>query len=166
MKSLLDNAVKIRFVKNLDVVGYEAVCLWWVGEIHVDERLRDSPRLEKILEHEMKHYAMMQWVIREKSPWKRELLLMYHEFWDMYDNLRIEAAEMLDKMKKLTRKGKILAAFAAAFLFFLSILWIYAFIRGDYLFVFIHPILFFLFVYCFVKSGLPEEMGLVKEGSS
>jgi len=49
VKSLLDNAVKIRFVKNLDVVGYEVVCMWWVGEIHVDEKLRDSPHLEEIV---------------------------------------------------------------------------------------------------------------------
>jgi len=42
-KSLLNNAVKIRFVKNLDIVGCEAVCIWWADEIHVDEKLRDSP---------------------------------------------------------------------------------------------------------------------------
>jgi len=96
---LLHHAVKIRFVKNLDIVGYEAVCLWWADEIHVDEKLRGSPCLMEILKHEMKHYRIMQRVIREKTWWKRELLLWYNAFWDWYDNTRMQIVRFLDKLK-------------------------------------------------------------------
>jgi len=100
---LLHHAVKIRFVKNLDIVGYEAVCLWWADEIHVDEKLRDSPHFMEILNHEMKHYRIMQRVIRERSWWKRELLLWYNELWDWYDNIRMDIVRFLAKLKE--KKG-------------------------------------------------------------
>ena len=102
---LLRNAVKIRFVKNLDIIGYEAVCVWWADEIHVDEKLRDSPRLMEILKHEMKHYRIMQRVIREKSWWKRELLLWYNEFWDWYDNTRMQIVRFFAKLKRRALGG-------------------------------------------------------------
>jgi len=105
-KSLLNNAVKIRFVKNLGVVSYEAVCVWWVDEIHVDEKLRDSPYLMEILNHEMKHYRIMQRVIREKSWWKRELLLWYNVLWDWYDCLRMDLEKLMGKFTRVNYKRK------------------------------------------------------------
>ena len=94
-------SVKIRFVKNLlDVAGFEAVCLWWVDEIHVDEKLRDSPHLTEILNHEVKHYRIMQQVIREKKWWRRELLLWYNALWDWYDTTRMGLKRMLEKLKR------------------------------------------------------------------
>ena len=97
--------IKIRFVRNLDVVGVEAVCLWWCDEVHVDEKLRDSPRLMEILNHEAKHYRIMQQVIREKSWWKREMLLWYNMFWDWYDCARMSISTLIrDSIRKMMRK--------------------------------------------------------------
>jgi len=93
-------SVKIRFVKNLDVAGAEAVCLWWADEIHVDEKLRDSPRLMEILNHEVKHYRIMQRAIREKRWWRRELLLWYNELWCWYDNLRMNLKRIFERLKR------------------------------------------------------------------
>jgi len=82
--------IKIRFVKNLDVMGAEAVCIWWCDEIHVDEKLRDSPRLQEILKHEMRHYRIFQRVIREGS-------------W--YDCTRIQISRILRRLK-VGKRGK------------------------------------------------------------
>jgi hypothetical protein len=79
--------VKVRFVKNLKFYA-GALCLYWVDEIHVDESLKDSPALDDIIRHEMKHYEIAQRIIASK-PWVKALLLLYNNFWDKLSCFKI-----------------------------------------------------------------------------
>lgn len=84
----VENKVKVKFVKNLCFVA-SAACLYWIDEIHVDESLKDSPALNDIIRHEMKHYEIFQKVSVSK-PWKKDLLLIYNIVWNMFSCWKIQ----------------------------------------------------------------------------
>jgi hypothetical protein len=83
----VEDKVKIRFVKGLKHFGL-ATCVYWIDEIHVDESLRNSPALNDIIRHELKHYEIIQKAIASK-PFKRRLLLLYNDVWDAFSRAKI-----------------------------------------------------------------------------
>ncbi|RLE45154.1 hypothetical protein DRJ16_00270 [Candidatus Woesearchaeota archaeon] len=79
---------KIRFVKNLHYHA-NAICLYWIDEIHIDEKFKDHPLLSDIIKHELKHYIILKKIINEKSLLKKMLWGLYNDFWDFYDCFRL-----------------------------------------------------------------------------
>jgi len=84
---LNEEKVKVRFVKNLKFCA-GAMCLYWIDEIHADESFKDSPALDDIIRHEMKHYEIVQKIFSSKS-WKKPLLFFYNNLWDTFSCCKI-----------------------------------------------------------------------------
>jgi len=92
---------KIIFVKNLHYSNY-AICLYWIDEIHIDEGLKNSPILNDIIRHELKHYYTIKRLIvmREQGKILKPLFLaFYNNLWDIWDSIRIELKWMVLKCK-------------------------------------------------------------------
>ena len=82
--------LKVRFVKDLKVHA-NAVCVFWLDEIHVDETLKESSALPDILAHEQKHYRKIQRIIKTKSAWLRGFLWLCNDLWCGFDTFKIDA---------------------------------------------------------------------------
>ena len=85
------NKPKIRFIDNLWIVC-DAICLYWINEIHIDSSYKDSPLLKDIIKHEMKHYKLLREAtkaLREKRILKAFVLIMYNDIFDIIDGLKI-----------------------------------------------------------------------------
>ncbi len=92
---------KIIFTKNLHYSSY-AICLYWIDEIHIDERLKNSPILNDIIKHELKHYYIFKRLIamREQGKTLNFLFLsFYNDFWDFFDSIRIGLKWMVLKLR-------------------------------------------------------------------
>ncbi|MEM3592172.1 MAG: hypothetical protein QW702_08785 [Candidatus Bathyarchaeia archaeon] len=97
-----ENEPKIKFVKDMHY-SHEAICLYWIDEIHVDESLKNSPILNDIIRHEIKHYHIIKKLIalhKEGKLLKAVALALYNNLWDIWDSIRIELKEMVLKCKK------------------------------------------------------------------
>ena len=79
---------KIRFVKNLRLAAY-AICLYWIHKIHIDEKFKNHPAKDDLIEHEMAHYRLINRMIETNSNFKRGLLELYNNLWDFFDVTRI-----------------------------------------------------------------------------
>ena len=85
------NKPKIKFVKHLKLYC-EAICLYWIDEIHIDESYRDSPLIDDIIKHELKHYDLIKKVIQAKesrNELKASLLMAYNNLFDVFDTFRL-----------------------------------------------------------------------------
>lgn len=95
--------LKFFFVKNLHLLGADAICLFWIDEIHIDEKIKDHPILEDILKHEIKHYDFAMKIIETekedsiKSIFKCMALMFLNNAWDFYDTIRIEIKKLLKR---------------------------------------------------------------------
>ena len=91
--------LKFFFVRDLLTV--ESICLYWIDEVHVDEKYRNSPILLDLLRHETKHYRLIKEIIRLKkerkisSFLKSRLLIIYNNLWDIADCIRMELKEYI-----------------------------------------------------------------------
>ena len=91
--------LKFFFVK--DLLTDMGMCLYWVDEIHIDVKYRDSPILMDLLRHETKHYRLIKEIIRLKkerkisSYLKSRLLIIYNNLWDIVDCIRMELKEYI-----------------------------------------------------------------------
>lgn len=93
---------KIIFVKNLNFYN-DAICLYWIGEIHIDESLKNSPILDDIIKHELKHYYLIKKAIALKEQgkdFKVFLFTLYNNLWDFYDSIRIDVKRRLIECKE------------------------------------------------------------------
>lgn len=79
--------LKIRFVKDLRFYA-NAICLYWINEIHIDESMKNSPALNDIIEHEKKHYYLFVKAVKSNC-FKRNLLFLYNNLWCAFDSLRL-----------------------------------------------------------------------------
>jgi len=96
-----DNA-KIVFVKGL-YPFFDAVCLFWIGEIHIDERYKDSKTLDDLVKHELMHYKLIKRArkyIEEGKILKAFAFAILNGIFDIYDTLRIELKELILKCRK------------------------------------------------------------------
>ena len=113
--------LKVRFVKNLKVHA-NAVCVFWLNEIHVDETLKDSSALNDIVEHEWKHYRIIQRIIGTKSAFLRGILWLYNDFWCGFSGLKIDAKHF---------RGNLIRSFAFS-LVIIAIMVIYVLMLGGF----------------------------------
>ena len=90
---------KIRFVKNLHYHS-DAICLFWVDEIHIDEKFKDHPILPDLIKHELTHYRIIKQIINEKSILKAIILGFYNDFFDFIDTFRIEIKRCWLELRK------------------------------------------------------------------
>ena len=95
--------LKFYFADNLRFTA-EAICLYWIGEIHVDSSLKDSPILPRILRHEVEHYRIAQQIINEKSELKRALLIFKCNLWDFFSTLKNALLLFLFEFKRKKHK--------------------------------------------------------------
>lgn len=101
--------LKFFFVKNLRLFA-NAICLFWIDEIHIDQKLKDSPILEDIIRHELKHYRLVKEILELrnekslKSVFKIIVLTFYNNLWDLYDGFRIELKYYILKFKKFIQQ--------------------------------------------------------------
>jgi len=98
--------LKFYFADNLQFTA-NAICLYWINEIHVDSSLKGSPLLEDILKHEVKHYEFARRIISEKSELKRAMLLFKCNLWDFLSTLRIALLLFLSQLKGKKHKHAI-----------------------------------------------------------
>ena len=102
--------LKFFFVKDLKLCA-NALCLYWIDEIHIDESLKDSPILDDIITHELKHYFLIQKILKArkektiKSVFKSMALMFFNNLWDLYDCLRIELKYYIIKLKRFIQKS-------------------------------------------------------------
>ena len=89
MDDHMNNKPKIKFVKNLHYHS-DAICLFWIDEIHIDEKFKDHPLLDDIIKHELTHYRIIKQIINEKSILKKILLSLYNDIFDFIDCFRLE----------------------------------------------------------------------------
>ena len=113
----MEDKVKVRFIKNLKFYA-DAVCLFWINEIHIDESFKNSPVLDDIIRHEMKH-----WEIFHKAAasnfFKRKLLLLYNNVWDVFSCTKIEF-----KHFRVFKKECILTLVGLATLILIAFVWL------------------------------------------
>ena len=95
---------KVKFYPNIKLIG-NAICLFWIDEIHVDESLKDHPLIDDIIQHEVKHYHIIKRMLNCNSEWKRSLLMFYNNIWDLYDCLRFYLKLTVIKLRRW-RKGE------------------------------------------------------------
>ena len=81
--------VELRFVRNLDFHA-KAICLYWINEIHVDEKYRHHPAIGELIAHEMKHYRIISKMLATNSEAKRWFLELYNDLWDIFDVYRLQ----------------------------------------------------------------------------
>ena len=79
----------IKFYENLHLFA-NAICLFWIPEIHIDARFKNHPLLPDIIRHELTHYRLIKKAIEEQSFWKRVFWLLYNDIWDFIDCFRLE----------------------------------------------------------------------------
>ena len=115
----VEDKPKIKFVKNLRLYA-NAIYLYWINEIHIDETFKDSPILDDIIKHEMKHYQIVQKILKTKSKFKRILLLLYNNIFDFIDCVKLDLLYMRTLSKKELIKNEDIW-----FLIFLFVLLIY-----------------------------------------
>jgi len=97
--------LKIRFVKNLHY-ACEAICLFWIDEIHIDEKWKNHPILPDIIRHEKKHYEFYQKMINSKSKLSKIYWFIRNEVFEIYDRIRLDLKLVFLYLLKLKRKLK------------------------------------------------------------
>jgi len=110
-----DNA-KIVFVKGL-YPFFDAVCLFWIGEIHIDERYKDSKTLDDLVKHELMHYKLIKRArkyIEEGKILKAFAFAILNGIFDIYDTLRIELKELILKCRKNKMESYLLERLSQA----------------------------------------------------
>jgi len=93
---------KIRFVKHLRLYC-DAICLYWIDEIHIDESFRNSKILDDLIKHELKHYYLIKRIIKakeENKTLKAILLSIYNDIFDLLDSLKLDIKRLILKCKK------------------------------------------------------------------
>ena len=83
----MDKEPEIKFVKDLKYSA-RAICLYWIGEIHVDEELRNHPALQDIIAHEKNHYKLISKALNS-NPLKQRFLFLWNNIWDFLDTFKI-----------------------------------------------------------------------------
>lgn len=77
---------KIRFIKDFMKIrggGIIASSLFWINEIHIDAKYKNSPIIEDLIKHEKKHHRLLWERYYSKSVLRRIYLALYNNFWDM-----------------------------------------------------------------------------------
>ena len=83
----MDKEPEIKFVKDLKYSA-RAICLYWIGEIHVDEELRNHPALQDIIAHEKNHYKLISKALNS-NPLKQRFLMLWNNIWDFFSCFKI-----------------------------------------------------------------------------
>jgi len=97
--------LKIRFVKNLHY-ACDGICLFWIDEIHIDEKWKDHQILPDIIKHEKKHYEFYQKMINSKTKISKIYWYIRNELFDIYDCIRLDLKLLYFKLLRLKRKIK------------------------------------------------------------
>jgi len=114
-----ENEPKIKFVKDMHY-SHEAICLYWIDEIHIDESLKNSPILNDIIRHEIKHYHIIKKIITLHKQGRRQeafILKIYNNTWDILDSLRIFSKllslKLLKNLKKILTIAQVILFISA-----------------------------------------------------
>ena len=83
----MDKEPEIKFVKDLKYCA-RAICLYWIGEIHIDDELKNHPALQDIIAHEKKHYEIICKALNS-NPLKQRFLMFWNNIWDFLSTFKI-----------------------------------------------------------------------------
>ena len=83
----MDKEPEIKFVKDLKYSA-RAICLYWIGEIHIDDELKNHPALQDIIAHEKKHYEIICKALNS-NPLRQRFLMLWNNIWDFLSNFKI-----------------------------------------------------------------------------
>jgi len=95
------NNVKIVFVKNL-YPYFDAICLFWIDEIHIDERLKNEIYVNDIIKHELTHYKYYkksQKYLEQGKTLSAILIGLQNACFDLVDSIRIDLKRMFLKWR-------------------------------------------------------------------
>jgi len=95
--------LKIKFVKNLHY-ACDAICLFWLNEIHIDEKWKNHPILPDIIRHEKKHYEFYQKIINSKTKTSKIYWFILNIIFEIYDHIRLDLKLLFFKLLRLKRK--------------------------------------------------------------